>query len=136
MIWLLLVVYQLKHYVADYLLQGKYMLGKFKSYPDFILPLLSHSLVHAVFTFCIAVCFKSVSFALGLAVIDATVHFIVDRIKASPDLAGRWKPLTKDTYPTSTVQEKESNTYFWLALGADQMLHHLTDIFLIWRILS
>ena len=30
MIYLLLVIYQIKHFLCDYPLQGKFMLGKFK----------------------------------------------------------------------------------------------------------
>jgi len=139
MIWLLLVVYQLKHFLADYPLQGKYMLGKFQPYPKFILPLLAHAGVHAAFTFLIAVCFKPVGVALGLGLLDATIHFVVDRIKASPDLLGRFKPLTKETYIAAAQANDQAairgNTFFWWALGWDQAMHHLTHYFLIWMIL-
>lgn len=139
MIWLLLVLYQLKHFVCDYPLQGSYMLGKFKPYPKYILPLLAHSGVHGVFTLAIALAmgFRA---ALWLALFDMSAHFIVDRIKASPTMLGRFKPLTKETYIKAIEGDDRaaisSNTYFWWALGADQMAHHLTHYFIIWQLLK
>lgn len=98
MIWLLLILFQVKHFVADYPLQGQYMLGKFKKSPDFVLPLLAHVSVHAGMTFLIAVFCVSPGLALGLALLDAVIHFVVDRVKASPDMLGRFKPLTKSDF--------------------------------------
>lgn len=154
MIWILLVVYQIKHFLADYPLQTPYMLGKFKKYPDFIHPLLTHASVHALFTMFIAMCCgASGHMVAGLGLFDMTVHFIVDRIKASPDLGGRWQALSKNEmmgiieemkyykeYPlaNTTVQCKpqaeaklRSNRVFWYALGVDQMAHHLTHYAII-----
>lgn len=93
MIYLLLVVYQLKHFLCDYPLQGRYMLGKFKGGNEWILPLAAHAGVHGVATFLVALCIKPKS-AFWLALFDMTVHFTMDRIKASPNLLGRFKYLT------------------------------------------
>ncbi len=131
MIYLLLVFYQVKHFLCDFPLQTQYMLGKFKPYPDFILPLLSHSAVHGLFTFLIALTFGS-KYALYLALLDFVVHGTVDYVKANPDLGGRFKTLTKETFATATDEEKKGNTYFWWTLGADQFAHHLTHYFIIW----
>ena len=153
MIWLLLIIYQIKHFIADYPLQGKYMLGKFKPYPDFILPLLAHSEVHGSFTFLIAFCVKGYEAALALAILDMTIHFAVDRVKASPDLLGRFSALSKKeairlmtdgiapksvgiSTPQEVAEAWKSNTYFWWALGADQFAHHLTHYFIIWALVS
>lgn len=162
MIWLLLIVYQIKHWVADYPLQGKFMLGKFLPWPKYILPLTAHAAVHGVMTFVIAMFFKP-EIALALGVFDFATHFIVDRLKASPDIGGRFKAMSKDEYvsyqerikilstwsvpPISgevmearKILESEfaakmkSNVYFWWALGADQMAHHLTHYFIIWQL--
>lgn len=40
-LFILLILFQIKHFVADYLLQGEYMLGKFKPGWSFLKPLLS-----------------------------------------------------------------------------------------------
>lgn len=100
----LFIIYQLKHFVADYLLQGAYMLGKFKPGWDFIPPLAAHCAVHMAFTFCIVVFFVSPELAITLAVADFVIHFVMDRIKASPHMLGR--------YP-------KENPRFWWAPGMD-----------------
>lgn len=150
MLWILLIVYQIKHFVADYPLQGKYMLGKFKPYPDFILPLLAHVGVHAGFTFLIAIALKPLKVAIVLALLDAAIHFVVDRIKASPNLLGRFHALSKNdmknilSYSTTLSPEEfqqkfgaqlKSNVFFWWSLGWDQMMHHLTHYLIIWALL-
>jgi hypothetical protein len=163
MIWILLIIYQIKHFLADYPLQGKYMLGKFKPYPEYIHPLLCHALVHGGFTFVIACCVNP-GVAVRCAILDIVVHFIVDRVKASPDLGGRFQALSKKEYTehAKAVQSLsdapvprhpeiqlaldnmkidfeprlKSNTYFWWALGIDQGFHHLTHYFIIWMLLN
>lgn len=146
MIWLLLVLYQIKHFVCDYPLQGKYMLGKFKGGTDWILPLAAHAGVHGVATFLIALAIKPKS-AFWIALFDTVVHFTMDRIKASPALLGRYKALSANemknilSYENTVGLDKfkdqlKSNVYFWWALGLDQGVHHLTHYAIIWRLLS
>lgn len=156
-IFLLLVIYQLKHFVADYLLQGKYMLGKFKGGTEWVGPMLAHVGVHGSFTLLIAAAFGC-HYAPWLALLDMVAHFAMDRIKASPDMLGRFKALSanemreiiyendhyvKKFHGTQTSinlkfeQEKKlkSNTLFWYSLGVDQMVHHLTHYAIIYLIL-
>jgi len=161
----LLIIYQIKHFLCDYPLQGQYMLGKFKPWPDFIKPLATHALVHGVATFLIALAFNP-RIAFWVALLDTVVHFAVDRVKASPNLLGRFKPLTASTYKMAynmsqglgmisgdsmtdkLDQEKlkaykiigrkdiRANTFFWWSLGADQMAHHLTHYLIIFLLLK
>lgn len=135
MIFFLLVIFQIKHFLCDYPLQGEYMLGKFKGGKDWILPLFAHSYVHAVMTGLIALCVKP-SIALQVALFDLVVHFTMDRIKASPELLGRYKPLTAKDYPTATMTQKLHNKYFWWALGIDQSAHHITHYIIIYNLVS
>lgn len=116
----LLILFQIKHFVADFPLQGQYMLGKFKSGTEWILPLMAHSSVHAMGTFIISILFVSFNVALSLAVLDFVIHSTMDRIKASPNLLGRFSM---------------DNKYFWWSLGFDQMIHHLTHYVIIFIIL-
>lgn len=116
----LLILFQIKHFVADFPLQGQYMLGKFKSGTEWILPLMAHSSVHAMGTFIISILFVSFNVALSLAVLDFVIHSTMDRIKASPNLLGRFSM---------------DNKYFWWSLGFDQMVHHLTHYVIIFIIL-
>lgn len=106
MIWALLVLYQLKHWICDYPLQTPYMLGKFKSGSGWVLPLLAHSAVHGLGTFLIALFARPNEFggAALLALFDMVTHFTVDRIKANPALGGRFQPLTKNEYAYQTKQ--------------------------------
>jgi len=137
-IFALLIIFQVKHFLADYPLQTKYMLGKFGKWPDYLGPLLAHVAVHGVFTFWIVFFFTDGAYplALMLAGFDVGCHFIMDRIKASPNLLGRFTPLTKETYLGSTPEQKRSNTYFWWSLGLDQSVHHLTHYFIIYYIIK
>ena len=137
----LLVSFQVKHLLADYFLQGRYMLGKFKPFPAFILPLAAHALVHAIFTAIICI-IVGVGWpvVLKLSLLDFTAHFIVDRLKASPKLLGRFKALDKNSFTTAIVngdsRALKGNIYFWWALGFDQFLHHLTHYYIIWVIVK
>lgn len=116
-ILLLLLAFQLKHFLADYVFQTKYMLGKFKGGLSWVLPLSAHAGVHALFTTLIVMYFTLMPvFALLAALFDFLVHFAVDRIKASPGLLGRFNPQQKA---------------YWVVLGLDQTLHHLTHYIII-----
>lgn len=114
-IFLLLILFQLKHFFADYLFQCKYMLGKFKN-KGWIKPLFAHVFVHACFTFVIALYFSNFYLAILCVLTDSIIHFTMDRIKASPKMLGRFK-----------IDQKQ----FWWSLGFDQMIHHLTHYLLI-----
>ena len=150
--FVLLVVYQLKHFLADYPLQNSYMLKKFLGGRDWILPLATHAGVHAVFTFVISAVYLQdlTMLSVALAAVDFVCHFVMDRVKASPKLMGRWKTVSADEYRSlarmasydgtngelqcgrqMAERKLKSNTYFWWALGIDQMIHHLTHYAII-----
>lgn len=141
LLFVLLAVYQLKHWMADYPLQNEYMLGKFQPGWGFVGPLAMHVTIHGGLTFIIVVAVTHMlGLALAVAAFDLTVHFFMDRLKAGPKYMGRWKPLTaaqwmdakkkltlgiwdKSENPAGALQ---GNVLFWWALGIDQMVHHLT----------
>ena len=157
----LLVIYQIKHFVADYPLQGEYMLRKFSADPKIWIPsLTAHAGVHAFFTLMIGMAVTGY-FALpvGLAILDFVTHFTMDRIKASPNMLGRFKPIAGPEYvnlkhmsqmtgdhpeivlarenATKDLAEKlRKNNYFWWSLGFDQMVHHLTHYAIIYILVS
>jgi hypothetical protein len=177
MIWILLVIMQFKHFIADYPLQGKYMLGKFKE-TGWVKPLAAHCAVHYLFTLVISfvtlmyansfsqvpsslVTLFLVSNALGF--LDFTIHFIMDRIKASPKLLGKYKALSQNEFKALLTEQAElkkikdftnkhaldtamynikarnkfkENTYFWYSLGLDQMVHHLTDLLIVFLLVK
>lgn len=119
-IFLLLVLFQFKHFIADYPLQTQYMLGKTKV-TGWIQPLAAHAAVHSLATYIITMYFVGPFTAILFALADFVIHFTVDRLKASPKLGGRWNP---------------TQSYFWWALGADQMAHHLTHYVFIYILIS
>lgn len=150
-IFILLIVYQLKHFLADYPFQTPYMLGKFKEHPHYILPLLCHVAVHGMFTFIIVGMVRP-NYAPAMALLDMVVHFVMDRVKASPTMLGRYKAITKEEYiaydrmrlfdktnpeaAKNAEAKLRSNVYFWWALGLDQGVHHLTHYLIIYLVVS
>jgi hypothetical protein len=144
-VFLFLVLFQVKHFLADYPLQTEWMLGKFKD-NGWWEPLAFHALVHAIGTIVIATLFGA-HHVFGLGVLDFICHATMDRYKASPNYLGRYKALAASEFPqvkfdaqqTGNLWSKaqdarnrlRSNTYFWWALGFDQMVHHLTHYLIL-----
>lgn len=120
LIFVLLVVFQVKHFVADFPLQNRYMLQKQRTDWSFVPPLALHCLIHALVTLAITLAVKPSLW--WLLFVDFLVHFTMDRIKAGPRYLGRYSDIGK--------------TSFWVALGFDQMVHHLTHIWLIWMLVT
>lgn len=111
------IAFQVKHLICDYPLQNSYMLQKGKPFPHYILPLLTHASVHGWGTYIIVGVFtRNLLIAACFLMADIACHFIVDRLKASPSLGGRWKP---------------DKPYFWWMLGLDQYLHHMWHLFIV-----
>lgn len=159
-IFILLLVYQLKHFLADYPLQSfSYFLGKFKKDWGFFEPLLAHAATHGWLSAIICVTAGlTYSQAVVAGLFDLIVHFTMDRIKAGPKYMGRWKPLTASDYMSAaeTLQLNpptrwwrtssepgdaakrllRGNILFWNCLGIDQMVHHLTHYAIIWYIVK
>lgn len=154
-IFILLIIFQIKHYLADFPLQNEYMLGKFKE-QGWVLPLSCHVGVHALFTIMISLCFTSIGNSVLLGLLDFVIHFIMDRIKASPKLLGKHVNLSKtdfyriqddlanhpeghplhDEINKSVTMKLDSNKKFWRALGIDQMVHHLTHYVIIYLLVT
>jgi hypothetical protein len=109
---ILVAVFQVKHFVADFLLQTRYQLGKFKADWGFFLPLLSHAGTQAAFT--LAICLIVCPTLWWLALVDLVAHFVMDRVKAGPKYLGRFNDSKKAAY--------------WIVIGFDQMFHGLTDL--------
>ncbi len=120
LLFTLLVVFQVKHYVGDFPLQIRWMLKKVADGWSFFLPLAAHCLIHASMTLIVILYVRPSLW--WLAGIDFVAHFIMDRIKAGPKYLGRFRDRDKASY--------------WNALGFDQMVHHLTGFYIIWVITS
>lgn len=85
--------------------------GKGRRYGWF-LPLFVHSSIHGILT-ALIVAFCKGDIVLGLIVgsMETVAHFIIDRLKASPHIFGKYN----DTKTSA----------FWNFLGADQLAHQL-----------
>ena len=155
MLMVLFVIFQLKHFLADYPLQIPYMLGKFKPGWGFLAPLSAHCAVHGVFT--LAIVWTINPSLWWLSLVDFGAHFLMDLVKANPKLLGRFKALSASefrtcaemaswaTQPTGSelqlasqtaLRNIRSNKYFWWCLGLDQMVHHLTHYYIIWKLVD
>ncbi len=132
-IFTLLVLFQLKHFLADYPLQTRYMLGKFQDGWTFVSPLFAHVCVHGLMTFAIVAAFKP-PLAASLMFFDMAVHFVMDRIKAGKKYLGRYKTLTAETAATATPEQWRSSDRFWWSVGFDQSIHHLTHYAIIYMV--
>lgn len=121
-IFVLLVLFQVKHLVADYYLQFPYMYENKGKKDGWFSPLFSHSVVHGIGTLWIMIPYELIvgtnSFwILILPFFDIITHFVIDR----------WKATRKGGPDTSQ---------FWTNLGIDQMLHHLVSIGIIYLLVT
>jgi hypothetical protein len=115
-ILILLIVFQLKHLIADYYLQTPRMYeNKGKEYGWFW-PLAEHSIVHASFTIVIVGAFTGSPLITFYAfMFDLITHFVTDRWKA-------------------TQPEGPDTKKFWTNLGWDQLAHHIVGIIIVYFI--
>ena len=112
--FVLLALFGIKHFLADFLLQTNFMLREKGIYgmPGGVL----HSLIHAAFTFLILVFFcEYLDVAIVLSVLDFLLHYHIDWAK---------QQLNKGL--------STADRMFWVWLGADQGLHYLTYIGIIY----
>lgn len=106
----LLVWLQVKHFVADYLLQTPWMIagkGHFDQPGGYV-----HAGIHIAGT-APALLYSGIGGGLValLLLAEFAIHFTIDHLKA---LQARVKP------------QSPSSARFWAAHGADQLAHHLT----------
>lgn len=116
----LLIAFQVKHFLADFPFQTPYMLRKTAPGWAFVVPLGVHCLIHAAMTAVIVGWVQPR--LLWLAVADFLIHFAMDRFKSGPRYLGRFND--------------PSRTPFWIALGFDQMIHHLTHLWIVWYLVT
>lgn len=126
-IFVLLVVFQVKHYVVDYIwqLSNPDSLKKFDR-SGWEWPLFKHANEHAVASVLISLVTiyaygvplndDVIIFLIAIYFFDGIIHFTMDRIKASPYIWGKY------TYPDKR---------YFKALGFDQSVHHLTHYAII-----
>jgi hypothetical protein len=108
---LLAAAFSLKHFLADFVLQTKWIaLGKDRR-DAWLMPLGAHVATHAGLAF--AIILVVAPRLWWLALVDFAVHFTIDRGKSIVSRWGQWGP--------------QDGPYWWL-FGFDQLLHQLTNI--------
>jgi len=113
-VFILLALFGIKHFLADFLMQYEYMLKEKGIYGA--VGGVHHAMLHGAFTFLILIFFvTNADLALGLAALDFFIHYHIDFVKQ------QWnRGLTT------------ADRNYWLLLGADQCLHYLTYIGIIY----
>ncbi len=100
----------IKHYLADFVFQTNTMAKNKQKYLY-----LEHSLIHMVLTFFVAAFFVDFNIAASLACLDFAIHHNVDYIKTKLS-----KNLT------------QADRMYWIYFGADQLLHALTYLLILY----
>jgi len=107
----------IKHFICDFPLQmfpwlyqnkGRYL------HPGGIV----HAVLHGIGTFIVLSFFLNSSESLIYAMIDTLLHYHIDWTKMNLSRHYRLKP--------------DNSEWFWLLLGLDQLLHHLTYFAIIY----
>jgi hypothetical protein len=113
-VFLLLALFGIKHFIADYLMQFDYMLREKGIYGAD--GGIHHALLHASFTLLILVFFCNNADIIGaLVFVDFVLHYHID-----------WAKQQLNRGLTS------SDRKFWVWMGLDQALHYLTYIGIIY----
>ena len=107
----------IKHFVCDFPLQAyswMYLNKGTYMHPGG----LAHAGVHGIGTFAVLMPFLGWSAAISYASIDMLVHYHIDWAKMNLTRRHDLKP--------------DSSEWFWILLGIDQLLHHLTYFAIIY----
>ena len=117
LIFSLFLLFGIKHFIVDFLLQKKYQYANKGIYghPGGLL----HALLHGIGTF-ICLVFFTPELAGILAILDAVLHYHIDWAKTNINQHYKWGPTTHEQ--------------FWWLLGLDQLLHFVTYVLIIWWI--
>lgn len=162
-IFLMLILFEIKHFLFDFVFQTKYHLGKFNADGSFYWPLVSHSAWVACLTPAILGIagygrhVELVAIAWG---IDFWSHFFIDRLKAGPKYLGRFKALSAQEYQVcnkavynsqiyydingnqkfmdtpEALKKLRGNWMYFVSIGIDQMAHHLVYLAIIYMAVS
>lgn len=121
----MMILFPIKHFLADFPLQNLYMLGKAKQGLAWILPLSAHCSVHSALSLCIILLINPRLF--WLVGLEFMAHFVIDRIKVCQKLPiGPWSPESKGKYLSK----------YYFDFGMDQLAHQLTYVAMIYIMLS
>ena len=113
-VFILLALFGIKHLIADFLMQYEYMLREKGTYGAE--GGIHHAALHAAFTLWILVfVVDDANLAIVLSLVDMVAHYHIDWAK---------QQLNKGL--------STADRMFWVWMGADQGLHYLTYIGIIY----
>jgi len=110
----LITLLMVKHVIADYFMQFRWMTKHKSEYGHW--KGMAHSEFHGLLTWVVLSPFVGWILALGLALLDTFVHYHVDYVKSN-----FWK--SKNLGPTDKL--------YWATHGVDQLLHFLTYVAIV-----
>lgn len=119
----LILLFQLKHLLVDFVFQTKYQYsnkGKFM-HPGGLL----HSALHGISTTIVLQFFYSLDISILLGILDAFLHYFIDYSKTN--ITNTYKWCRRENGKLIIV----SNLYF-ISMGIDQFLHQLTYFIIIY----
>lgn len=123
-ILVVLILFQLKHFFADFPLQNFFMIsGKGKTGLAWIMPLSAHCAVHAGLSLSIILFVNPSLFWLIIG--EFVAHFLIDRSKCLYKLPqGAWAPDEKGKYLSK----------YYMAFGLDQMAHQICYMIIVYKL--
>ncbi len=110
-----LVIFQVKHFICDYLLQTTYQFSNKGTYghPGGIL----HAGIHAIGSVPAILIFTvSLPIIVVIVICEFIVHYHIDWLKQTVDSRMNWTP---------------EEAPYWYIFGADQLLHQLTYVIIL-----
>lgn len=115
-VFLLLILFSIKHFIVDFPLQKPYQWMNKGTYghPGGIL----HAGLHSAGTFLVVYWFTDPISAMLASVVDGVVHYHID-----------WAKMNLNKFYGLKADKDED---FWTLLGADQLLHTSTYIFIVY----
>ena len=119
---ILLILLNVVHWACDYThLSTKEMLeAKAEGYPPY--PIMNHAFRHAVGMALVLVPFVALPLLVKLVIFQFVSHFVVDTLKGRMNV---WFPSLQDP----------SNKFHWYVFGADQFLHQVVMIIMVYIII-
>jgi hypothetical protein len=104
-----------KHFLVDFPLQTSFQYLNKGTWLH--LGGLLHSALHGVGTLVILLCFTTLPLAIGLAIMDFVLHYLIDYGKININRKLGYTPVNSEQ--------------FWWLLGLDQWLHQLTYLAIV-----
>lgn len=130
-IFVVLFAFEFKQIFCDYPIHPTFILRRFQAdnYSAFIFK----ALLHAFFTWIICMTLTSAEpvLALGMALLDFFVDFVLTIFRGRSGLISRFRPLDLEEFMAAGKREKIKHRLYWAFFGLDRMSHQLTYFLIV-----